>query len=114
KWRLDTLLGVGGMAAVYAATHRNGSRAAVKLLHAELSINPHVRTRFLREGYVANTVGHDGAVKVIDDDVAEDGSLFLVSELLDGETLEERRLRMGGHLTQDEVLSIVDHLFAVV
>lgn len=96
KWRLDQLLGVGGMAAVYAATHRNTSRVAVKLLHLEVSANPEIRSRFLREGYAANSVGHPGAVQVIDDDVAEDGSLFLVTELLDGETLEERRLRFGG------------------
>jgi serine/threonine-protein kinase len=32
KWRLDVLLGIGGMAAVFAATHRNGSRVAVKIL----------------------------------------------------------------------------------
>jgi hypothetical protein len=46
KWRLDVLLGVGGMAAVYAATHRNGSRVAVKILHPELTINTQVRSRF--------------------------------------------------------------------
>src|SRR5579863_5009689 len=85
KWRLDVLLGVGGMAAVYAATHRNGSRVAIKLLHPELSTNHQVRTRFLREGYVANAVGHEAAVRVTDDDIAEDGSAFLVMELLDGE-----------------------------
>src|ERR1700685_2998501 len=56
KWRLDALLGVGGMAAVYAATHRNGSRVAVKILHPELSHNAQVKARFLREGYVANAV----------------------------------------------------------
>jgi hypothetical protein len=114
KWRLDVLLGMGGMAAVFAATHRNGSRAAVKLLHAELSINSQVKSRFLREGYVANAVTHDGAVKVIDDDIAEDGSLFLVTELLDGETLEERRLRFGGQLDEDEVLSIAHQLLDVL
>ena len=92
KWRLDVLLGVGGMAAVYAATHRNGSRAAVKLLYPELSLDPEIRNRFLREGYVANSVGHEGAVKVLDDETTEDGSIFLVTELLDGETLEDRRL----------------------
>ncbi len=114
KWRLDVLLGVGGMAAVYAVTHRNGSRAAVKILHTELSINAQVRTRFLREGYVANTVGHDGAVKVIDDDTAEDGSLYLVTELLDGETLEDRRVRFGGKLSEDDVLSVADQLLDVL
>jgi serine/threonine protein kinase len=114
KWRLDVLLGVGGMAAVYAATHRNGTRAAVKILHAELSANTQVRARFLREGYVANAVTHEGAVKIIDDDIAEDGSMFLVSELLDGETLEDRRLRFGGRLSEDDVLSVADQLLDVL
>ena len=114
KWRLDVLLGVGGMAAVYAATHRNGSRVAIKVLHPELSTHHQVRTRFLREGYVANAVGHEGAVRVSDDDVAEDGSAFLVMELLDGETLEDRRTRCGGTLGEDEVLSVVDQLLDVL
>jgi eukaryotic-like serine/threonine-protein kinase len=108
------LLGVGGMACVYAATHRNGTRAAIKILHAELSINPQVRNRFLREGYVANSVGHEGAVKILDDDTADDGSLFLVTELLDGETLEERRIRFGGRLPEDDVLSAADQLLDVL
>jgi serine/threonine-protein kinase len=114
KWRLDVLLGVGGMAAVYAATHRNGSRVAVKILHPELSLNPQVKTRFLREGYVANKVEHEGAVKVTDDDTAEDGSAFLVMELLDGETLEDRRMRSGGQLSEDDVLSVADQLLDVL
>src|SRR5579863_7740810 len=76
KWRLDVLLGVGGMAAVYAATHRNGSQAAVKILHAELSANDEIRSRFMREGHAANAVAHDGAVRVLDDDIADDGSPY--------------------------------------
>jgi serine/threonine-protein kinase len=114
KWRLDTLLGVGGMAAVYAATHRNGGRAAVKILHPEMSGHPIVRARFLREGYVANAVGHPGVVRVIDDDSADDGSLFLVTELLEGETLEERCNRLGGRLPEREVLPVVDKVLDVL
>jgi serine/threonine protein kinase len=114
KYRLDVLLGVGGMAAVYAATHRNGSRVAIKVLHPELSVSHEVRTRFMREGYVGNAVGHDGVVRVSDDDIAEDGSAFLVMELLDGETLEDRRRRYGGRLSEDEVLSAVDQLLDVL
>ncbi len=57
KWRIERLLGVGGMASVFAARHRNGDRVAVKILHPELSVLPDVRRRFLREGYAANTVG---------------------------------------------------------
>jgi len=114
KWRLDVLLGIGGAAAVYAATHRNGSRAAVKILHSEMSTSTFVRDRFLWEGYVANLVGHEGAVRVIDDDVADDGSLFLVTELLDGETLEERRIRVGGRMPENEVLVATDQLLDVL
>jgi len=88
KYTLDRVLGVGGMGAVYAATHRNRKRFAVKVLHPELSCVESIRTRFLREGYVANSVNHPGAVAVLDDDISEDGSAFLVMELLDGASFE--------------------------
>jgi serine/threonine-protein kinase len=93
KYKLDRVLGAGGMAVVYAATHRNKMRVAVKMLRPELSFAENIRTRFLREGYAANSVQHDGVLKVLDDDVAEDGAAFLVMELLEGagaETLWER------------------------
>lgn len=103
KYRLDRVLGVGGMAAVYLATHRNGSRAALKILHAELAVHDVHRERFIREAYVANSIGHPGAVRVVDDDVAEDNCPYLVMELLEGETLEARRRRLG-RLEPREVL----------
>lgn len=110
KWRLDKLIGVGGMAAVYAATHRNKKRAAIKMLHPELSSDTAIRERFLREGYVANSVGHRGAVAVDDDDVSEDGLAYLVMELLDGETIEQRWDRKGRLLSPHEALSVMDQL----
>ena len=82
KYLVEAVLGTGGMATVYAARHRNKKRVALKMLHPEFSGNADVRARFLREGYVANTVDHPGAVAVLDEDVAEDGSAFLVMELL--------------------------------
>jgi eukaryotic-like serine/threonine-protein kinase len=110
KWRLDRLLGVGGMACVYAATHRNKKRAAVKMLHREFSTDTAIRERFLREGYLANSVGHRGAVTVDDDDVAEDGTAYIVMELLDGETLEQRWRRKGHRLPVEEVLAVADQV----
>jgi serine/threonine-protein kinase len=114
KWTLDALLGVGGMAAVYAATHRNGMRVAVKMLHPELSLNGEVRTRFLREGYVANRVEHPGAVIVLDDESAEDGSVFLVMELLEGETLAHRFERKARSLAAPQILLIADQVLDVL
>src|SRR6185503_6588299 len=80
KWRLDDLLGVGGMGAVYAATHRTGSRVAIKMLHVEQARDEDSKRRFLREGYVANSVAHPGAVRILDDDVADDGAVFFVMD----------------------------------
>src|SRR3954466_13413307 len=110
KWHLDQLLGVGGMAAVYAATHRNKKRVAIKMLHAELSQDEAIRKRFLREGYIANSVAQRGAVAVDYDDVTEDGLAFLVMELLDGETIEHRWRRKDRSLPPSEALSLVDQL----
>jgi serine/threonine-protein kinase len=103
KWRIDALIGMGGMAAVYSATHRTGGRVAIKVLHPALSMNESVRRRFSREGYVANKIGHPGVAHVLDDDVAEDGSAFLVMELLEGETVASRAERCGGKLNPSEV-----------
>src|SRR5262249_9907191 len=114
KWTLEELLGVGGMAAVYAATHRNGMRVAVKMLHPELSLNAEVRTRFLREGYVANRVEHPGAVTVLDDESADDGSAFLVMELLEGETLAHRFERKARSLAAPQILLIADQVLDVL
>src|SRR5215471_8023348 len=87
KWLIERLIDVGGMASVYEALHRNGRRAAIKVLHTRYACDPEVRRRFLREGYVANKIDHPGAVAILDDDISEDGSPYLVMELLDGESL---------------------------
>jgi len=114
KWHVDRLIGAGGMAVVYAATHRNNKRAALKLLHPDVSLDPGIRARFLREGYAANTVDHPGVVRVDDDDVTEDGATFIVMELLEGETADARQARAGGRLPAAEVLSIGDQLLDVL
>jgi serine/threonine-protein kinase len=114
KYRVDRVLGVGGMAVVYVATHRNKKRFAVKLLHPELSVHEDIRTRFLREGYVANSVEHPGAVAVLDDDVAEDGAAFLVMELLDGAEVENLFEKSGNRLSPRVVLALAHQLLDVL
>lgn len=114
KWHLDALLGVGGMAWVYAATHRNKNRVAIKLLFPEFSSESEVRTRFLREGYAANSIGHPGAVQVFDDDVTDDGLAFLVMELLEGKSLADLRRERGGKLDPKLVLTSADAVLDVL
>jgi serine/threonine-protein kinase len=114
KYRLDALLGVGGMAAVYKATHRNQAEFAVKVLAKELSSREDVRTRFLREGYAANSVKHPGAVLVVDDDVDEDGAAFLVMELLDGVDAENLLWQGPSAMGPLEASSIVFQLLDVL
>ena len=114
KWTLVRLIDVGGMAAVYEAVHRNGNRAAVKMLHPAFGADDDVRRRFLREGYLANKVGHPGAVVVLDDDTTEQGSVFLVMELLTGESLKTRLERLHGTMPMQEVLELADQLLDVL
>jgi serine/threonine-protein kinase len=117
KWTLERLLGIGGMAAVYAARHRNGARAAVKVLHSDLSRHREVRERFLREGYAANRVEHPSAVKVMDDDVVaggpDAGTAYLVMELLEGESLQDR-LERGPPVGEREFLRIAETVLDVL
>jgi len=114
KWRLDAVIGIGGMASVYAATYRNQARVAIKLLHAEVALDAEVTARFLREGYVANAVGHPGAVRVLDDDFTEDHAPFLVMELLIGQTLDTMLAIQPEGLTAREVLPLIDQLLEVL
>jgi serine/threonine-protein kinase len=115
RYRLVRLIGVGGMGAVYAAVHnRNGHRVAVKVLHPALCADRESRRRFRREALVANHIGHPGALAVLDDDVAEDGSAFLVLPLLRGETLRARWERSGRKLPFPEVVAVVHGVLGVL
>jgi len=110
KWRLDALIGVGGSAAVYAASHRNnGARAAVKILHAELGRRVDLVSRFIKEGYFANRIAHRCTVAVLDDDRAEDGAVYMVMELLEGESLE-RWVEGPERLSFLEVIRVADEV----
>lgn len=110
KWRIERLIGTGGFASVYAATHRAGKRVAIKVLHVALGASDDMRRRFLKEAYAANAVGHRAVVEVFDDDVTEDGAPFLVMDLLEGDTVEARRRKAGGKIEVAGVLFVVDEV----
>jgi len=87
---------------------------AIKVLHTQYAEDPELRRRFMREGYVANKIDHPGAVAILDDDVAEDGALYLVMELLDGEPLSARLARADGGIPVGEVLAVAGQVLEVL
>jgi serine/threonine-protein kinase len=114
KYTIDSVLGIGGMAVVYGATHRNQAEFAIKMLHPELSMRESLRSRFLREGYAANSVKHPGVAAVVDDDVAEDGAAFLVMELLKGSSVQALAKASGKKLGVLQSCAILDQLLDVL
>ncbi len=96
KWTLERLIGTGGMSAVYVANHKIGRKEAIKILHSDVARDPELRARFEQEASAVNHFKHPGAVEVRDIDVAEDGTPFLVLELLDGKPLAELARQPGG------------------
>jgi len=114
KYRVDAVLGAGGMAVVYKATHRNRKEFAIKMLRAEVSGDEELRRRFLREGYAANSVKHPGVVSIVDDDVDEHGCAFLVMELLEGDSIDDILAKLGGNMAGPPAFAIVIQLLDVL
>jgi eukaryotic-like serine/threonine-protein kinase len=112
KWKLERLLGVGGMAAVYVAVHKIGRREAVKILHPDIARSDDLRARFELEAHVANKFKHPGAVEIRDIDKTDDGAPFLVMELLEGESLSDRVRRAD--IAYHDLLRHLDELLDVL
>lgn len=112
RWTLQRVIGIGGMAAVYAARGTSGEEVAVKLLHDDMALRSDIRERFLREGMAANRVGHEGAVQVFDHAAPGDTQAYLVMERLDGEPLGSRLAREK--LGVPELLDVLDQTLDVL
>ncbi|HKO47713.1 MAG TPA: serine/threonine-protein kinase [Polyangiaceae bacterium] len=110
KYRIIRLIGKGGMGAVYEATHLLiDRRVAVKELLASAAAADHAITRFEREARAAGRIGSDHILQIFDVGVLPDGSRYMVSEFLDGETLDSR-LRRVGRLSPAELLHVAQQL----
>jgi serine/threonine protein kinase len=96
KYRIVRLIGDGGMGVVYEARHEVlGSGVALKFLHADLAKRPGLTQRFLQEARVSATIQSSHVCHVTDVDTAQDGSPYLVMELLAGQALQSMLDRQG-------------------
>jgi serine/threonine-protein kinase len=90
-YRIEGMLGAGGMGEVYAAVHPLiGKRAAIKVLRAELSVNREAVERFVQEARAVNQIGHPNIVDVFAFGALADGRSYFVMEWLKGESLRAR------------------------
>ena len=88
SYRIDGLVGRGGMGVVYRASHtRLPLRVAIKVLHAHVTEQPDRVARFEREAKVTAALGHPNIVEVMDFDRTPAGTPFIVMEYLEGESL---------------------------
>jgi serine/threonine-protein kinase len=90
RYRIERLLGEGGMGAVFEAEHTlMHKRVAVKVLHAEMSLMSEVVARFEREAMAAAHIEHPNVATATDFGKLDDGSFFLVLEFVEGQSLRE-------------------------
>ncbi|MFO0632642.1 MAG: serine/threonine-protein kinase [Nannocystaceae bacterium] len=90
RYRLDSVLGIGGMGVVLRAHHVGLRRdVAIKMLRPELIENPEVTGRFEREALSLSRLEHPNCLQVTDFGQLDDGTLFMVMQLLEGWELTE-------------------------
>ena len=106
RYVVEEVIGEGGMATVYRAHHKITDRqVAVKVMNPMLATDPIVRERFRREARSAQRLTHPNIIEIFDQGDTEDGTAFMVMELLRGESLAPVIAR--GPLDVDRALHIM-------
>lgn len=100
KYRLNQLLGSGGMAEVWSATNTFTERQlAIKFMNMQVAKTPEAAARFLKEAKVSARINHPNVIEIHDVGQTDQGQLFLVMELLTGFPLEVALRRQNPPMT---------------
>ncbi|HBB86990.1 MAG TPA: hypothetical protein DC047_05190 [Blastocatellia bacterium] len=114
QYKIETLLGKGGMGAVYLARHiLLGDRVAIKILPQEVRTNAEWLRRFRREGQAARRFRHANAVTVYDLRTAADGNIYMVMEYVEGHTLDAE-IKKRGPSSAAEAFEILEPIMSVL
>ncbi|MBA3541173.1 MAG: serine/threonine protein kinase [Deltaproteobacteria bacterium] len=112
RYRIDAILGSGGMGRVYRGEHTGiGRQVAIKVLHADLGRNREAAARFQREALASGRLDHTNIVGVSDFGVIDDGPCYLVMEALEGESLGDR-LQRDRRIAWREAIEIIRGVLA--
>jgi serine/threonine protein kinase len=107
KYRIDERLSEGGMGTVYKGTHvLMDKTVAIKVLRPSLAADEKIVARFSREARAASKISHPHALSVTDFGEDEKGTVFLVMEFLDGQTLKDI-IRQDGPMPLERAVEIV-------
>jgi len=111
RYRIDALIGEGGMGRVYAAEHvLMRKRLAIKVLHRELTTMAEVVARFEREAMAAANIDHPNVAAATDFGKLADGAVFLVLEYVQGKSLRDEIA--GGPIAPERALHITRQIAA--
>src|SRR5690242_19778815 len=114
QYQIEALLGKGGMGAVYRARHiLLGDRVAIKVLPPEMRGNTEWLRRFQREGQAARRFRHPNAVTVYDLRTSGDGTIYLVMEYVEGNTLDVE-LKKRGKFAPAEAVTVLTPVMSVL
>ena len=106
RYRIEKLLGTGGMGAVYRAQHIHMRKAvAIKVLHKEMTYLPEVVARFEREAVAAARIEHPHVANATDFGRLPDGSFYLVLEYVEGKSLRAT-LKERGPMSTPRALQV--------
>jgi predicted Ser/Thr protein kinase len=109
SYRIESLLGRGGMGSVYLAMHsRLGRKVALKVIAPALALDADFRARFLRESQLAASLDHPNVIPIYDADEI-DGVLYLAMRYVNGPSLREL-IRERGSLSADETARIIEQI----
>src|SRR5207302_2201335 len=114
QYQIEGVLGKGGMGAVYRARHiLLGDRVAIKVLPPEMRSNTEWLRRFQREGQAARRFRHPNAVTVYDLRTSGDGTIYLVMEYVEGNTLDAE-LRKHGKFSPADAVAVLEPIMSVL
>jgi serine/threonine protein kinase len=114
QYQIESMLGKGGMGAVYRARHiLLGDKVAIKILPPEVRTNAEWLRRFRREGQAARRFRHPNSVTVHDLRTAPDGTVYMVMEFVEGHTLSEEIKRRGA-MPPSQAFELLEPIMSVL